>query len=101
MTTQEKMERLRQIISDYPELVFNNDGYERLPKDIYTLRKPIISEINKILKTMILGFSYFQNFKPRKDGSVCVRCQYNWNAGTEQSQFIGVGYFTFEQLVEA
>jgi len=84
--------RLKEIQTKYPTLTFDNDGYEYIFKEKEKL-KDVVSEIESILKEEIEGFVRFDNFKPRKDGSFAVRCQYKWD-----SSFIGVGYFGIEEF---
>lgn len=72
----------------YPELTFQNDGYEYLSLDIREKYKEQIEKISKILKITIPRFKKFNNFKLMKNGSFCVRCQYMWD-----ERFTGVGYF--------
>lgn len=94
----EDKEKLLQIIKDYPELTFDNDGYQYIDKDILEKHKDVIKLINMILSKYIGGFSKFNNFKPRKDGTLAVRCQYNWNFNSNENSFIGVGYFNIDDI---
>tara|TARA_R110000851_G_scaffold11938_2_gene41408 strand:- start:441 stop:869 length:429 start_codon:yes stop_codon:yes gene_type:complete len=92
--------RLKEIQKQYPKLTFDNDGYQYIRKELEE-HKEQVEEINSILSKEILGFSKFFNFKPRKDGSFAVRCDYNWGAGDEKvTYFIGVGYFEIEEFKE-
>ena len=79
---------------NYPELTFDNNGYEYLKAEIQESHKVIIDKISKILKRQVKGFSRFDNFKPRKDKNTFdVRCQYYWDIG-----FCGVGYFNIKEF---
>lgn len=82
------MKSLSDFQREYPELTFDNSGYEYLSKDIQDKYAVQIAEIESILKEVVEGFVEFNNFKPRKDGSVDVRVQYKWD-----EHFTGVGYF--------
>ena len=77
----------------YPKLTFDNNGYEYLDSSIKESHKEIIVEIENILNYSINRFVKFNNFKPRKDGSFDIRCQYMWN-----EHFTGVGYFKIKEL---
>lgn len=91
-------EKLCKLKEKHPELTYNNNGYAELPKSVRQRNAAAIKEIEAILKESIAGFSRFQNFKPRKDGSWAVRCQYDWSANTTDRTFIGVGYFPIEDF---
>jgi hypothetical protein len=86
-------EALSEMADLNPELVFNNNGYERLSHEVVERNKEAITEIEKILKECVSGFVSFQNFKPRKDGTMAVRCQTRWS-----DWFIGVSYFPLEDF---
>jgi len=79
----------------YPELTFDNNGYQYLSREVQEKFKKEIDEISAILRETIKGFSKFNHFKPSKDGSFCVRCQYSWS-----DRFIGVGYFNINGFRE-
>ena len=87
------VDRIIKIKKQYPELTFDNDGYEYLSREVREKHKEQIKEIESILKQIIERFSEFNNFVPRKDGSFDVRCQYGWDA-----YFTGVGYFSMSEL---
>ena len=76
---------------EYPELTFDNDGYEELPKAVKEANSHGIWRVEEVLKQAMHDFVRFQNFKPRKDGSIAVRCQTVWAPG-----FIGVSYIPME-----
>ena len=75
----------------YPELTFNNKGYQYLSQEIKEKYKEQIEEIASILKECIQGFIEFNNFIDREDGSFSIRCQHYWD-----EKFRGVGYFNIE-----
>ncbi len=86
-------EELSRLKDEYPELVFNNDGYENIPAEIREANIIGHNEIETLLKQSIKGFVSFQNFKPRKDGTFAVRCQTRWD-----QSFTGVSYFPLESF---
>ena len=93
-TTDRYYERLVEIKNQYPELTFDNNGYEYIfaKKEKH---KEQVDEIEGILRKTIKGFSRFDNFKPRKDGTFDVRCQYVWDS---KINFVGVGYFNIDEF---
>lgn len=86
-------DKIIEIKDKYPQLTFNNNGYEYLSKEIQESHKEIIKELSDILKRNIEGFVKFNNFKPRKDGTYVVRVQYHYHW---DKSFTGVGYFNIE-----
>ena len=78
-----------------PELTFDNDGYEQLDPKITKKHRLEIDEIERLLKSAVTGFVRFQNFKPRKDGSIAVRYQVKYD-----ESFIGVAYTPLEKFKE-
>ena len=88
-------ERLILIQKEYPELTFQNDGFEYLDTEIINKHKEQIEEISKILKDTIPGFVKFNNFKLNKKNEIEIRCQYHWD-----KMFVGVGYFNIEEFKE-
>lgn len=97
MTTNKYYNRLKEIQKTYPKLTFDNNGYEYIRKELNE-HKDVVEEISEILRNTIKGFVEFNNFKPRKNGSFSVRCQYNWGAHDNSRSFVGVGYFEIEQF---
>ena len=94
-TTNEYYNRLIELKNQFPELTFDNDGYEYLKREVQDKHKKQIEEISEILKTTVEGFRSFNNFKPSKDGSFFVRVQYAWDRS-----FTGVGYFHIDKFRE-
>jgi len=89
--------QLTAIMEAHPDLVFCNDGYQNLPAEIVEANKETIQEIEKILKEKVWGFVSFQNFKPRKDGSMAVRYQARYD---ENTGFVGVVYTPLAEFQE-
>lgn len=87
------LNRLEEIQRDYPHLTFDNNGYEYLSKDIKQSHKDQIKEVSSIIEKNLKGFVRFDNFKPRKDGSIDVRVQFYWS-----ESFVGVGYFPIKEF---
>lgn len=86
-------DRLVQIQKEHPELTLDNNGYEYLPRDVKERHKDVIEELEDLLGKSVEGFTEFNNFKPRTNGSIDVRVQYHWD-----SRFIGVGYFPLSEF---
>ena len=90
MKTSKNYNRLVELQAQYPKLTYNNTGYENLPENVMISHKKIIEEISNILKEeMPEYFVRFQNFKPRRDGSIAIRCQVIYD---HVSYFQGVDY---------
>lgn len=84
-----------QLRLEFPELTFDNQGYQYLKPDVQERHKEQIAEISTIMKEQFPRFVEFNNFKPRKDGSYSIRCQTRWSPF-----FVGVEYFTEEDFQE-
>lgn len=80
-------EQLTELMLKYPDLTYQNDGYDNIPSTIREANAEGDKAINAILKQCVAGFIKFQNFKVRRDGTVAVRCQVSWG-----ETFIGVQY---------
>ena len=90
MKTSKNYKRLVELQAQYPKLTYNNTGYENLPENVMISHKKIIEEISNILKEeMPEYFIRFQNFTPRRDGSIAIRCQVIYD---HVSYFQGVDY---------
>lgn len=85
--------RLREIQDEYPDLTYNNKGYESLSREAFDKHKDLLDEITEICKETVNGFSSFNHFKKRKDGTVVLRLQYKWS---DSPHFTGVGYFNVD-----
>ena len=93
MTERNYHEELDALRVAYPDLTFNNDGYENIPDAVREANAEGQAKIEAVLKECVAGFVRFQNFKPRKDGTFAVRCQTHWAPG-----FTGVSYFPLENF---
>ena len=98
MKKEKYYKRLNKIRQEYPELTFNNNGYEYLSSKIKEKHKKQIEEISEILKDTIPGFERFDNFRVKNDGAFSVRIQCNYNHGTDYLSFIGVDYIDLENF---
>ena len=88
------MKVLKTILKKHPALIYDNEGYDNIDKSTLSeLDLKAIEEINSILKEKIEGYKYFQNFKPRKDGTFAIRCQCAYSP-----HFTGVVYIPMEDI---
>lgn len=86
-------EELNKLREQYPELTFDNEGYENIPDDVRERNIEGNQKIEELLNKSVHAFVKFQNFKPRKDGSFAIRCQTMWS-----DFFQGVSYFPLENF---
>ena len=84
-------EELVKLYQEYPELTFQNKGYQYLPQEVKERNQEGIDKINTILEKTVEGFVMFDNFKNRPDKNFWVRCQTRWSPS-----FTGVDYFKIE-----
>jgi len=90
MKTSKNYKRLVELQKKYPELTYNNNGYDEINEDVMTRHQKQIKEISAILKEELpKSFVRFQNFTPRRDGSIAIRCQVIYD---HVSYFQGVDY---------
>jgi len=101
LITKELHEELLMLQTKYPVLTYQNKGYDGIDRSKLTEEEVAADKrINEILRKHILGFDRFQNFRLRKDGSIEIRLQYNWDAGTDKIPFFtGVGYLLVDELL--
>lgn len=93
MTERNYFEELDALRLAYPDLTYNNHGFDNIPKNVREANAEGQEKIEAILKETVRDFVKFQNFKPRKDGSFAVRCQTKWSP-----YFTGVSYFPLENF---
>lgn len=86
---------LTRLMNDNPDLLFNNNNYQELPRDVAEANASAIAEIETLLKKVVIGFVRFQNFKPRKDRPVAVRFQATYASLT---YYVGVYYVPLEDF---
>ena len=85
---------LNKLRIDNPELTYDNEGYDNISSEVRDRNADAIAKIEGILKDEVEGFSKFQNFKPRKDGSYAIRMQAHYDAS-----FVGVHYLEMEEVI--
>lgn len=82
--------RLVELQKQYPELTYDNHGYDEISDDVVARHQEQIKEISSILEQEITDFVRFQNFKVLKNGTIDVRCQVRYDSTIG---FIGVAYY--------
>ena len=87
--------KLIEFKNNFPELTFNNNGYEYLSIETREKYKKEIAEISEIMKSIDSGFLEFNNFKPREDGSFSIRYQGIYD---RQTYFKGVCYLNINEI---
>lgn len=90
---------LKGIYDKYPNLTYQNKGYDELDYNKLTdMDKKAYRLVSLILKDSINGFVRFQNFCiGKKTGEVILRLQYNYNYDGG-IPFTGVGYFELKHF---
>lgn len=83
-------DELVRIQKEYPELTFQNNGYEYI-HDILEKHSNVVKEIGKIIRNYDHQFVKFHNFKMRDDGTFYVRYDAYYTPGMH-SGFQGVVY---------
>ena len=98
--TPELHSELVKIAADYPDLVFENYGYQYLPVTVVQARAAQIARIDEILKAHIVGFCKFYNFHPPTATypHLRLRFDYEWGAGGSGPHFTGAGYLPLDWL---
>ena len=87
-------EELIKIQKEYPNLTYQNVGYDYIKKDKLTKEElEAFERVEVLLKDEIDGFREFNNFKIRDNGDIVIRVQHNWGGN-----FTGVGYFHIEDF---
>ena len=95
------MRTLQEIADTYPNLTFQNDGYEYINKSLLTAEElQAIGEITSILKSKIKYFTNFFNFKKRKSGELVVRFDGYYDMDS-MAGFQGVYYINIKEVDEA
>ena len=91
--------RLLEIQRDYPILTYQNKGYDTIDRTkLNEAENAADKEVTEILNKSIIGFRKFSNFKLDKNGQICLRVQYDYNADTNGIPFTGVGYLKLIEL---
>lgn len=89
---------LKNIAEEYPELIFQNEGYQYIGREKREKHKDQLARISEILKQHITGFSHFDNFRMDNDRLV-LRFQYNWGEEDNSMRYTGVGYLSLDELL--
>ena len=88
--------RLNELKTQFPQLTFDNKGYQYLSIEVREKHKEQIKEIEDILRkelNPIQGVLEFNNFKPIKNGDFSIRVQMYWD-----NSFKGVSYININDL---
>lgn len=93
LISQDTYDELESLARDYPDLVFQNEGYEYLKAEVTESRAVQISRISEILKDHVSGFVKFFNFKNSREHGLVLRFDFLW-----APWFTGVGYLPIAHL---
>lgn len=100
LLTPEQHTTILSAYENYPELTLQNKGYEYINRNTLSNgAKEHLKQVETILKDTICGFSSFSNFKLDKNDNIQLRIQYNYNYGTNDLPFTGVGYVLLSELL--
>ena len=100
LITPEQHTSLSLIFNNYPNLTLQNKGYETPDKSKFSEEDKIkFEEVTALLKKTIHGFNSFKNFRLNKTQEIELRFDYNYNYGTTDLHFIGVGYILLDELL--
>lgn len=89
-TTAQVFEKITEIKNNYPELTFNNEGYQYLSNEVKGKYNEQIEGVKNLIKSVFPYITEFNNFKPKHDGTFSIRCQGYYD---EVTYFQGVYYF--------
>lgn len=96
--TPELYSELVHIQQNYPALTFKNVGYENIDRSKLTENEHQADKrVTELLSKHIKNFRRFQNFCPRRDGSIAIRVQYVYDP--DSVGFTGVGYLHMDSLL--
>lgn len=100
LVSQRTHEILRGIQEKYPNLTYQNEGYDYPDKSKWSEKDMQAHRIaSMILHKHVGGFSEFNHFTI-KEGNIAIRLQYNYSYNDEYSRrFVGVGYLRVDELV--
>lgn len=88
--------KIKLIFKKYPELTFNNKGFEYLKPEIREKYKEQIDTLTNILKKYNKYTIRFLNFYIKKN-HVLIRYESNWK-GDEGGYFVGTNYIHINEL---
>jgi hypothetical protein len=99
LITQEEHKFLLDTQKNFPNLTYQNTGYDYPDKSLWTEEdKQAFDKVVEILRRSVLGFSSFNHFKISKSGRIKIRLQYDWSAHDGGLPFTGVGYILVDEL---
>jgi len=94
-------------MTDYEKLVELSKNKDLISTPAYTTRYNFSKnhdnqidgwkEVNDILEKYVAGLEHFDCFV-NADSGMQVRYHYNWNVGTDEVRYIGVGYAKLEEF---
>lgn len=100
LITPEQHKFLHDTFTNFPALTLQNKGYEYIrTEELPDEEKQKLKEVSEILRKSVAGFSSFSNFRLDKNGQIEIRLQYNYNYGTNDRPFTGVGYILLDELL--
>jgi len=96
LISQREYDLLKSIQAKFPNLTFQNNGYEYIDKSKFSEKdRKAFKIVTKILSKAVVRFSEFNNFRLSKNGEIGIRFQYGWD-----ERFTGVGYLDLVTLFE-
>jgi hypothetical protein len=100
LITIEQKNSIVEIYNSTPILTLQNKGYEYINKSkLFKDEWKQIETIESILKSAIIGFASFSNFRLDKNNELQIRLQYNYGTEDGDGSFIGVGYILVDELL--
>ena len=99
LITQEEHEFLLDTQKNFPNLTYQNKGYDYPDKSLWSEQdKQAFDKVVEILRRSVIGFAEFNHFKISKSGRIKIRLQYDWSAHDNGLYFIGAGYLLVDEL---
>lgn len=96
LISQQDYNTLKNYSITYPNLVYQNKGYDGIDKTKLSEDEiTAIENIEDVLKRNIEGFNYFQNFRiNQRTNNLEIRFNYQYD-----ERFSGVGYIYLDELL--
>ena len=92
---QDQYDKLTDIQKTYPELTYQNHGYDTLIREALQIDAlNALKEAEAIIKKHIKGCVSFNHFKLNKQKEIELRVQYHYS-----DSFTGVGYLKLSELL--
>ena len=93
-------DRLVEIQNSYPNLTYQNKGYDYPNKSKWSDEDlKAFEEVKNVLSASIHGFSELNHFRVSTKGELEIRFQYDWSHDTDSIPFTGVGYIRLSELL--